>query len=407
MIFCFVESLCASSERLQLKRITIPSQMQLEHEKTVFYQRQIKRYLVRVGTTASILAVMYITYKATEYFKEIDKRVEKVNRRVAAIETITDVESKKNDQRDLVSHKAVDQASAKIEPVTLFGPIKLVGNGIKHGAVSAKNFMVDLGKCVIESCPNFITGMMLSTLWQQAYSRIVEASKLETLSWYIDEYTQTWLLFHDISLACVPYDLHSELLSLQQIDHKAGVSVRSYVDELAELVANHKENCTNDGYFEYASNNIKKGYGQKSFELTELQNYAAPNIAKRKRATQEGLQAGFLFQTDQVARQNLADLTNLLADQMQKIINFAVMHIDKNRSKLSQEIIDRGQKRVAQIIDSMNRYLDQMESLLSMSDQELEGMSIAHKGMFTCTYEYERLFREQVNILHRYCSFIS
>lgn len=407
MIFGLYNSICLSIEELQLNRVGIPTSIQIEHQKREFYQREMKRYVTKIGTTASVLIMMYITYKASEYFKDLDKRLERVDRRVVNVEKITEAELKRITLDTPVEKKMVSEAVSKVEPLTGLAPIKWVTSGITYGAVGTKNFITDLGKCIIESCPTFVTGMMLSTLWQQAYNRVVEASKLETLSWYIDQHTQTWSLFHDISLACVPYDLHSELLSLQQVDYKAGVCVRSYVNELAELVASHKEDCATDSYFEYSCESLKKGYGQKSFELTELQNYAAPNIAKRKRAIQEGLQAGLLFQSDEAGRQNLVDLANLLADQVQNIITFALMHIDKNRSALSKETIARGEKRVNQMIDIMNRYLDQMESLLRMNDQELEGMSIANKGMFTCTYEFERLFREQVTVLHRYCSLIS
>lgn len=407
IIFCWNSFFCFSVETLQLNRVGIPTKIQIDQERNDFYQRELKRYVVKVGTTASVLVMMYITYKASEYFKDIDKRLEKVDKRVVNVEKVTEVELQKITTDNFVEKKVTVSSGAGIETMSILAPVKWIAGGIKFGVIGTKNFVTDLGKCIIESCPTFVTGMMLSTLWQQACSRVIEASKLETLSWYIEHHTQTWSLFHDITLACVPYDLHSELLSLQQAQDKAGLCIRSYVDELMELVDSHKKDSVHDGYFEYSCDNLKKGYGQKSFELIELQNYAAPNIAKRKRAIQEGLQAGLLFQPDETGRQNLVDLANLLSEQVQKIIAFTVMHVDKNRSGLSKETIARGEKRIAQMIDMMNRYLDQMEQLLNMNGLELEGMSIANKGMFTCTYEFERLFREQVNILHRYCSLIS
>ncbi len=83
------------------------------------------------------------------------------------------------------------------------------------------------------------------------------------------------------------------------------------------------------------------------------------------------------------------------------------MHIDNRRSVLPKATITRGQKRVEQMVENTNRYLETMEQLLNMEYAELEGMSVANKGMFTCTYEFEKLFREQLAVLHRYCSLIS
>lgn len=407
MLFCLNNSICLSIDMLQIKRIETPTRIQIDHEKAFSYQRQLKRYAVKIGTSATVLVTMYVAYKASQYFKDIDRKLEKVDKRIVEVEEAMQAELEKNVLNSPVEKKTKGSLSSNVELITTSGPAKRVLNGVRFGAVGAKDFIADLGKSVVESCPTFFSGMILSTFWHQVCSRIVEASRLETLSWYIDEHTQTWTLFDDIALACAPYDLQSELLSLSQIQDKGGVCLNSYVDDLAELVKRHKKSSVGPDFFEYSSSALKDSYEQKSLELTKLQNYAVPNIAKRKRAICEGLKAGLLFQSDEVGRQNLADLVNLLTDQVQKIVTFALMHVDKNRSRLSKEIIVRGEKRVVQMISVMNRYLDQMEVLLNMNNVELESMSVANKGMFTSTYEFEQLFKEQVNILNRYCSLIN
>lgn len=402
IVFCINSLKCLPIETFQLQRITVPTRDQVELERGSFYQRELKRSAIKVGGAAAVLVALYVTYRAGEYFKKLDSQLETVDKRVANIELNEKAFFKNMALKniDLEKNSLIEKGSV-IEPAAALSSAKWIFNGIKSGASGTKNFAGDLGKSLIGSCPTFLTSIMLSTLWQQISSRVIQASMLETLSWYIEEHTQIWPLFHDISLASVSYDLQSELLSLQQVDNRARVCVRSYADDLAQLVKNHKEDCPDDGYFEHVSKGLKKEYEQKSIELSKLQNYAIPNIAKRKRAI---LQAeSSLFLSDQVGRQNIAELVDFLTSEIQKMITFSAMHIDMHCSHLSKETIARGKKRVMQITDVTNRYLDHMELLLNMDSRELESMSITNKGVFTCTYEFERLFREQVGILHRYC----
>lgn len=402
-VFYFMSSYCLPIEMFQLPRVAIPSKIQMDHEKTAFSQRQMKRFVVKCGTTAAVLVLMYAAFKASEYFDDIDKRLETVDKRVFEVEKEVSFDRK---PRNLEKKDTVVSTEISTRPVTIFAPIVWTAQGIKSCVVGTQNFVTDLGKCVIKSCPTFITGMILSSFWQHICNRIIEASKQETISWYIASHTQVWGLFHDITLACIPYDLYSELLSLQQVQDKAGICKQSYVDEFSEIVRQNKQDSMPEGYFDYSCGELKKDYAKKSLELAQLQDYAAPNIAKRKRVIHNGLQDGSLFQSDVTARQNLVDLITMLTTQVQQVVSFATMCIDNHRSCLSQECVARGEKRINQIIESMNQYLDQMECMLNMSHEQLEGLSIAHKGMFTCTYEYERLFREQINVLHRYCSLI-
>lgn len=404
MIFMMSAHLCVSVDTVQLSRVTIPQKAHIYQEKSSMNQRQMKRYFVKFGTTAGILVMMYATYKASEYFKDMNRHIEHVDQRVAGIEQKVKIELPKKGVDVLQVIPPVSSQSS--DSYNVLAPIKMVAGGVKSVAVGTKNFVRDIGKCMIESSPTFITGMVLTSLWQSVVQRIVEASKQESISWYIDNHTQLWPVCSDLKSACVPFDIHSELLSLQQVGDKSGVQVKAFVSEIVDLVKDNKESGLHDGYLEHCCDELKKSYAKKGDELEQLQDYAAPNIAKKKRAVESGLGGTTLFATEEMTRQNIVDLCNMLTQQIQKVAAFAMVLIDNRRDVLEKTTVARGEKKVAQLITITNNYLDAMELLLNMNLQDLEAMSVANKGLFTCTYEFEKLFREYVSTLNRYCVLI-
>lgn len=370
---------------------------QVAIEKRNYVDRQLRRLTVKVGTSAAILFATYVAYNARKCFKELGNQLSHVGQRIAVVENAVEASrlsaiKSSEEQRVQNSTKLVDRGSG-------FNPASWLVNG-------TKNFAIDIGRCVVDTFPSFISGMVFTTLWQQICNRIVDASRQESLLWYVEQHTQLLPLFHDLTMSCIPYDLWSELLSLQQVHDKATNQMNAYVADLSELKEGARDGFLGDEYFDFSREALKKNHAKNGSELAQLQNYAAPNIAKRKRAIEKGLHGGTLFEEGDAGKQNIVDLCTMLAEQIQQLLSFAMMHMENRHAELPKATTDRGRKRIDQIIVITNNYLEHIERLLNMNYEELESMSVTNRGMFTMTYEFERLLKEHVSILHRYCMLI-
>ncbi len=397
LIISFITTnLCLSIDPIKLIRVTAPLKTQIDQEKSSMNRRELNRSLIRVGSTAGILVMLYATYKATLYFNDMNQQINSVDQRVSGIEKgIAPI------KKDTPVHvPKIPEAQGSLTAM------QMVVDGLKASAIGTKDFVRDIGKCLIQTSLTVIPGMVLNSLWQSVTHRIVEASKQESISWYITNHTQLWSVLDDLKSACIPYDIHSELLSLEQSKNKAGVQLQAVIADMVDLSKERSNLKEQDGYFDYCCKDLQKKYAKKGDELEQLQNYAAPHIAQKKRAVESGLAATQLFANEEMIKRNIVDLCTLVADQIQKVVSFAMMHIDNGRSALPKATIERGEQRVQLMIDAANKYFDAMEQLLNMNLKDLEKMSMANKGIFTCTYEFDRLFKEYTTALNRYCVLI-
>lgn len=395
---------CASSQMYVLPRIAHPVAQQIEIEEKNYKDRQLKRFAVKIGTSTAVLLAIYATYNASRYFKELDRRMSRVDQRIADVEKTVDPSMLKTVAS--VQIPASNNSEKFVKNESSFNPVSWLAGGVKSGVSGTKNIVTDIGKCIIQSFPTFISGMAISTLWEQICRRIVEASKQESLFWYLEQQTELWPLLQDITVNCIPYDVQAELLSLQQVHDKSTDQMNAYVEDLAELKAGKSDGFIGSDYFDYSSGELKNAYMKKGSELARLQNYAVSNIAKRKRAVEQGLSGAMLFEDGVVGKKNIADLCTMLTGQIQKVLAFVEMHMQKRHAELSTATIERGRIRINQVIMTTNKYVERVEQLLNLDDERLNSMSIANQGLFTVTYEFERLLREHFVVLHRYCMLI-
>lgn len=391
-----VPNFCLSIDPIKLVRVTTPLKTQIDQEKNSMNRRELNRSLIRFGSTAGILVMLYATYKATLYFQDTNQQIKSVDQRVSGIEKgIAPI------KKDTPVHvPKIPEAQGSLTAM------QMVVDGLKASAIGTKDFVRDIGKCLIQTSLTVIPGMVLNSLWQSVAHRIVEASKQESISWYITNHTQLWPVLDDLKSSCIPYDIHSELLSLEQSKNKSGVQLKAVIADMVELSKESSNLKEQELYFDYCCKDLQKKYAKSGDELELLQNYAAPHIAQKKRAVESGLAATQLFANEEIVKHNIADLCTVVAGQIQKVVSFSMMHIDNGRSTLQQATVERGEKRVQLMIDAANKYFDAMEQLLNMNLKDLEAMSMANKGMFTCTYEFDRLFKEYSTALNRYCMLI-
>lgn len=155
----------------------------------------------------------------------------------------------------------------------------------------------------------------------------------------------------------------------------------------------HEEVFKDPHYFAFLLDSMKKKYTRTSGELEKLQDYVVPAVSKRNRAMVDN-HAELLFADDMNRRKDMAAMCDVIAADMEKVMAFALM------------CGPRQQGRVMDMIASCNDFLAHMETLLNATPEKLAQLSKADRGMFTSIYEYERLFDEQMNFLHRYCKLV-
>ena len=406
MIFNINNATYLSSEIYTLPRISIPTSSQINIEKNNYSSRQNKKLAIKLGSCAMLLAVMYMTYNTNKYFKKNDQRMDKNDQRVVkvekALESIIDIS--KSQQNIPPTEDKIQSSHTNIS--FDLNPIKLFSKAAMSTAIGTKNFITDIGKCIIETCPIYITGIFFTTSLQLISNSIIEASKQETLTWYIEQHTQIWSLFKDITHISITFDPHSDLISLPRVNEKSISQMNAYLQDISNFSQEKKDGLINNDYFDHACNELQKNRTTECGELEKLQNLAIENITKRKRAISFGLNNSELFQDEASLKHHVVDLCTMLTEQIQKVLSFTIMHINKNRLILPKTTIERGEKKISIIIIITNKYIDLMEKLLNMNSKELENMSIENRGMFTCTYEFEKSFKDHISILHRYCALI-
>lgn len=406
-VVVLVSLLCSnsifSSQVFCLKQVQAPSVSQIKVEREAQWQRQAKRFAVRYGSIVAIVGALYVSYKASEYFKDMAKDVERLKETEACNKLADKLEDIKKAKKEMKN----DIVQSTEQGASLLKPVWWVTSGIKSFGGSAVSFGKDLGKCFIESAPLFIAGKVLDTGWTNLSDKRFEALKQESITWFFENNTTLPTLFVDLKTSCVPYDLYSDLLSNETLNGKASTHMKSFVKSLSDLVKAHKdEDILDDEFFEYQCDEVKKQFMKKGSEVEVLQNYATPAAAKKQRVMNGDAESAYLFGTAKIGKQDITDLCNVLVTDVQRMAAFATVHIDKHRDILSAASVKRGENKVKQMIEVTNVYLAEMQNLLNTDIKDLIEISKSNHGMFTITYEFEKVFKEIVTNIHRYCLMI-
>ncbi|MFA5998680.1 MAG: hypothetical protein WC747_01510 [Candidatus Babeliales bacterium] len=356
----------------QLQRVQAPAQAMLEKEQQDIFNRTVTKYAVTVGVAVSAAIVLIVAYE----FRESEKE-----RKRAEYKSETTVVNKA-DMQVVPTPKLPVQMSFLTPLWWLTG--------------SVKSFARDSSEFVANSATMLASGMVLNGASNYMQQKLSQVHQDETVLWYIAEHTKINQIFSDLKTNAVEYDLYATLLSAEVFNQDAQTHMRAFVKDLVKTTKDYNavgNGFQDDNYFDFLLVEVKKKYMRQGSELEALQAYVVPTVAKRHRAQVQG-KTEELFVLDINRRKDIADLCEQLARDVEKLTAF--MHI--RFAKTSD--------RVQQLIDSCNVYIASMEDLLNASPEKLAELSKADRGMFTCSYEYERVFNQQVGYMHRYCRLV-
>lgn len=352
-------------QSFQLTRVTSPDAAAIIKEVKKADARVFKKYVVTGTVAVSALLAMYLCYQIRDAAAANDAI------RFILVPKDTDVAK-------------VSKASNPAAPAQSW--VSWIGQNAKNTGLGMGKFFADSGLLLVSSIVMNGAYTYAANKWNQVY---VE----ETVLWYAHEQTKIPNLFNDLKLYATDYDLYASLLSAELFSLDAQVQMKAFVKNLVESAQSYLGNDVfqDPAYFQYLLNDMKKKYVQKGKELEKLQEFVVPAAGKRHRALiQEHATA--LFTKDMNRRADIANMCEMLAQEMKRLVAFIEM-----RGGL------RYKARIADMVDSCNAFLAQMEKLLNSTPQELQALSKNDCGMFTSIYEYEKLFSEQINFLHRYC----
>lgn len=421
-IFCFIlffpilsvssdstipEVLDQQISSFQLARLSNPDEKSISVERDKSNARYFHKHVVTTGIAVSVIVALYVAYQVREAF--IARDAERVallaeqqtsyKKQVELVELLKVSDQKQAVLIELLKANAVPLTSV-VAPVLVPTSASSINVSMpsKEGWGSwvvsgTKSFAWGTSKFMADSALLLASGTILNGFYNYTVNKIAQVHADETVLWYAYEQTKISNLFNDLKLYATDYDLYATLLSTEAFNQDAQLHLQAFVQDLLGAVNNHIKNeiFADQGYFGFLVNEMKKKYVRKGIELEKLNDYIVPAIAKRNRALIDD-QVSMLFAQDENRRNDIAEMCNLLSEEMTKLTAFIAL-----RGGLAKKA------RIEDIVAAFNAFLDHMEKLLNSTPAELEQYSKANRGMFTSIYEYEKLFSEQINFLHRYC----
>ncbi len=378
-------------QQFHLRTIAMPSQEAIIKEQKLLEARIFKKNITRVTIVVGLCAICFVAYQvhdacnqraANLYKDQVRNRkdVQELKEMIQNLQPRSD-QLKCNRSNDSISVPMPTAVSQDGVFKKAFSSLKSVGWGTSK--FISDNILMLVGATTVNAFSNYVKDQFNKTYVD------------ETILWYAHEQTQAFNLMNDLKKYAVDYDLYGSLLSADTFNQDAQVYLKSFVQDLLGAVDNHLKNqiFADKGYFDFLIQDLKKKYVRKGVELEKLQEYVVPAIAKRHRAqiTEQGT---WLFTTDMNRRADIAHMCNMLSVEMQRLITFVSLRTEFYK-----------QDRVEAIVVSFNGFIQHMQELLNATAHELVDLSKANRGMFTAIYEYEKLFTEQINFLHRYAKF--
>lgn len=372
---------CANSseQSFQLSRVNFPDATLISVESKQANIRALKKYMITTSALMASVVGLYLLYQVREAARAHDQQNSKV-----FFENWMQKEGLLLVQKD------------KIAPALL--PIlspdkKMQFNESGSWASSLKSFGFDTAKFFTDGAFLLASGAVLNGFYNYTCDKINQAYVDETVLWYAHEKTKIPLIFNDLKNYATDYDLFASLLSAELFNQDASMHLTAFVKELLGSAQNYINNDVfrDSAYFEYLLANMKKKYIKKGQELEKLSDYVIPAVAKRNRIIVQN-HAAMLFANDMQRRADIAKMCDVLVQEMQKMTAFMSL-----RGGLHQK------SRIYDLVEAFNKFLTHMEMLLNSTPEQLQALSKSDCGMFTSVYEYEKLFTEQINFLHRYC----
>lgn len=255
-----------------------------------------------------------------------------------------------------------------------------------------KNACVAVASLFASTIAYSTTNLIIGGVYQSVARNLQMAYSEESLLWFVQTLSDIEPIFAALKSQTVEYDLHSALLSAEMFSQDYAVHAKAFVQDVVDAASQRStgNDPFMDGYADYLLEAIKKKYTSRSQSFENLQEEMLPYVACKDRVCNNKGPVD-LFNRDGQHRQDIADLCTFLVENMKKMLAFVQLH----NHKQSHRIMD--------LIHSCNLYIQQMESMLNMSSQQLQEMSKAQQGMFTLTYEYHQLFTQEITFLHKHC----
>jgi|GEM_PF-1512484 len=369
-----VNNLHSADSFFSLNRIQEPVAIDLAMQKKLQFQRCMHRYAVTVGVAVSVCGILYGASAIRQSFD---------NRKQAQMVPMVPARL-----------YAPAQVAQPIRDGS-FSPVRFVVDAFKGIGGSMASFGWDISKFLADSATLLAAGVVTSAVYENMRQRIAQAYADESVLWFVEQQTKINGIFADLKQRTAEYDLHGSLLSSEMFNQDASVHLKAFVEDVSEAVRDYRQDdmMRDYGYFAYLLGELKSKYVRQADEYGLLQNQIAPHVARRQRAlaSADGVD---LFERDQQSRQDIAELCKLFAEEMNKLLAFIQIHQHKQHVRI-QDLVRAG-----------NAYLEGVELMLNASSEQLAQMSKDNRGMFTFTYEYERLFTQQITFLHKYCKIV-
>jgi len=375
----------------EIGRMQAPTIFEIELQKKLQSSRMIRRYAVTAGVSLSVFAILCLASSVRHSLEE-QKKLNMVSYRVpepwSFMKTVKGLSYLGTDTLSTVATKEEPSSN-------LLWPVTAVAGGIKNMGASVAGFGKDFTKFLADSTTLLAAGVVTSAVYEYLRNKVAQVYQDETLLWFVDQQTKIHVILTDLKQRTAEYDLHGALLSHEMLSQNTQVHLKAFITEISEAASDYKhDNVMRDyDYFAYLLGEVKKKYVQKADQLEQIQDQLVPLIAHRHRVL-ANLEGANLFDRDAQCRADIAELSRQLLFEMRKLVAFIEMHKHKH------------QARVKDLIASLNRFLEHVETMLKSSQEQVEAMSKQNRGIFTVTYEYERLFDQQIQFLDKYCKIV-
>ena len=365
-----------SSVAYVIPRIHMPTHKNMDEITKESTIRSIKKYAITAGVAVAAGLVIWTAYHLREYATQ-----------------------QEDDRLRQLAAAAVDKKMAFYEHKDPLKQLDASAFGVKN-PVKKEGFLQaikDMGKSsarfVGDTTFTLGSALTLNFIYQSMQNKIIQAYQDETLLWYIQEHTQIPHILNDLKEYSIAYDVYATLLSKEALNDESGICMKAFVKDMVE-VTNEKLNASaapDNKFLGFMLDEMKKKYRKKCTELEKLQAFVVPHVGMRERILKNDKNQDS-FIDDAARRKHVARLCQLFADEMNKVVAFAVLQFGNKYDMAST------------LVRSCNVFIDRMELLLNSSSVQLLEASKADRGMFTNLYEFEHAFWLQMNQMQRYSS---
>jgi len=350
---------------VELEKLQMPTEQQVQKHIVLKKKRTLYRHATTAAVSASIATALY----AASYV------------RYTAIDKAALAKS-----RLLDAQLSNDASGASLPTATSLA-------GMLQAAVQNCKLMCwDMTKFFADTSSMLVAGVVTNAVYEHVRKNLELLYAPETVLWFYEKHTRIDQLFADLKHRMIEYDLHSALLSGHVLNQEAAVNMKAFVQDMMHAMKLYGTDGEQDlGYYNYLLHELKHKYVSQAETYQDLQEQLLPHLARQKRMQQDG-ELVDIFERDQACRKEIVELCQKLTADIAKILAFMGTY---------NKQID---VRIQHVVAVYNRYITDIETQLNLSAADLETVSKNNRGMFTLTYEYEHVLKQQLSFLHKYCT---